>query len=42
MADTDELGDKLTSCEDITHYNNYYEFTTSRMGAPSCGGSGLP
>ncbi len=23
---TDELGDKLTSYQDITHYNNYYEF----------------
>ncbi len=29
---TDELGDQLTSYEDITHYNNYYEFTTDKAG----------
>lgn len=29
---TDELGDKLTSFDDITHYNNYYEFTTDKEG----------
>lgn len=29
---TDELGDKLTSCESIISYNNYYEFTTSKEG----------
>ena len=27
---TDELGDPLTSYEDITNYNNFYEFTTSK------------
>jgi methionine sulfoxide reductase catalytic subunit len=27
---TDELGDPLTSFEDITHYNNYYEFSTNK------------
>jgi sulfoxide reductase catalytic subunit YedY len=27
---TDELGDPLTPLEDITHYNNYYEFSTSK------------
>ncbi len=27
---TDELGNKLNSLADITHYNNYYEFTTSK------------
>ncbi len=27
---TDELGDKLTSFDDITHYNNYYEFSTDK------------
>lgn len=27
---SDELGDPLTSYEDITNYNNYYEFTTSK------------
>lgn len=29
---TDELGDPATSFEDITHYNNYYEFTTDKEG----------
>jgi methionine sulfoxide reductase catalytic subunit len=29
-AATDELGDPLTSYQDITHYNNYYEFSTSK------------
>ncbi|HBY09410.1 MAG TPA: protein-methionine-sulfoxide reductase catalytic subunit MsrP [Chloroflexi bacterium] len=29
-ATTDELGDPLNSYEDITHYNNYYEFTTDK------------
>lgn len=28
--DTDELGAKLTSCQDVTHYNNYYEFSTEK------------
>lgn len=27
---TDELGAPLTSYEDITHYNNYYEFSTDK------------
>jgi sulfoxide reductase catalytic subunit YedY len=27
---TDELGNPLNSLEDITHYNNYYEFTTDK------------
>ncbi|MBT3391597.1 MAG: protein-methionine-sulfoxide reductase catalytic subunit MsrP [Chloroflexi bacterium] len=27
---TDELGAPLNSFEDITHYNNYYEFTTDK------------
>jgi sulfoxide reductase catalytic subunit YedY len=27
---TDELGDPLTSYQDITHYNNYYEFSTNK------------
>lgn len=30
--DTDELGDKLTSYDDITHYNNYYEFSLDKEG----------
>jgi sulfoxide reductase catalytic subunit YedY len=29
-ASTDELGDPLTSFQDITHYNNYYEFSTNK------------
>jgi sulfoxide reductase catalytic subunit YedY len=29
-APSDELGDPLTSLEDITHYNNYYEFSTNK------------
>lgn len=29
-ATTDELGDKLTPFEAVTHYNNYYEFSTSK------------
>ncbi|HMK07959.1 MAG TPA: protein-methionine-sulfoxide reductase catalytic subunit MsrP [Anaerolineales bacterium] len=29
-ASTDDLGDPLTSFDDITHFNNYYEFSTSK------------
>jgi len=29
---TDELGDPVNSFEDITHFNNYYEFTTDQQG----------
>ena len=29
---TDELGDPANSFEDITNYNNYYEFTTDKAG----------
>ena len=29
-AKSDELGDPANSYEDITHYNNYYEFSTDR------------
>lgn len=29
-APTDELGDPLNSYQDITNYNNYYEFTTDK------------
>jgi len=28
----DELGDPANSYEDITNYNNYYEFTTDKEG----------
>jgi sulfoxide reductase catalytic subunit YedY len=28
----DELGDVVTTYEDITNYNNYYEFTTDKQG----------
>ncbi len=31
-ATTDELGDPLNSYEDITTYNNYYEFNTTKDG----------
>jgi sulfoxide reductase catalytic subunit YedY len=31
-AATDELGDPLNSFEDITNYNNYYEFTVDKQG----------
>ena len=31
-AKTDELGDPVNSYEDITNYNNYYEFTTVKEG----------
>jgi sulfoxide reductase catalytic subunit YedY len=29
--DTDELGEKLTSYDDISHYNNYFEFTAVKQ-----------
>ncbi len=29
-ASTDELGARLTSCQDVTHYNNFYEFSTGK------------
>lgn len=29
---TDELGDPVNAYEDITNYNNYYEFTTDKQG----------
>jgi sulfoxide reductase catalytic subunit YedY len=32
---TDELGAPLNSFEDITNYNNYYEFTTDKQGVAS-------
>ena len=31
-AQTDELGDPINSYEDVTNYNNYYEFTTDKEG----------
>lgn len=31
-ATTDELGDPLNSFEDVTQYNNYYEFDTTKTG----------
>ena len=31
-GEKDELGDPVNSFEDITHYNNYYEFTTDKAG----------
>ena len=43
-APTDELGDPLTSFQDITHYNNYYEFSTNKemRGKPGQGFPHLP
>ncbi len=38
---TDELGNKLTSYYDITHYNNYYEFSYDK-GAPATLAEGFP
>ncbi len=32
---TDELGDPVNSFEEITNYNNYYEFTTDKEGVAS-------
>ncbi len=32
---TDELGDPVNSFEDITHYNNYYEFSTNKESVAS-------
>ena len=34
-AKTDELGDPVNSYDDITNYNNYYEFTTDKEGVAS-------
>ncbi len=31
-AKADELGDPLNTYEEISHYNNYYEFTTEKQG----------
>jgi sulfoxide reductase catalytic subunit YedY len=31
-GETDELGDPINSFDDITNYNNYYEFTTDKEG----------
>ena len=31
-AETDELGDPTNSFDDITNYNNFYEFTTDKQG----------
>jgi len=30
VSSTDELGDPLNSYEDISNYNNYYEFSTDK------------
>ena len=34
-TDVDELGDPLNSYEEITNYNNYYEFTTDKEAVAS-------
>jgi sulfoxide reductase catalytic subunit YedY len=33
--ETDELGDPVNSYQDITHYNNYYEFSTDKQAVAS-------
>jgi len=33
-AYVDELGDAATPFEDVTHYNNYYEFSTAKAAVP--------
>ena len=38
---TDELGDPLTTYEDVTNYNNYYEFTTDKQ-AVAAKAAGFP
>jgi methionine sulfoxide reductase catalytic subunit len=35
----DELGDPVNSFKDITNYNNYYEFTTDKVGVASMAGN---
>ncbi|OGO27208.1 MAG: mononuclear molybdenum enzyme YedY [Chloroflexi bacterium RBG_16_54_11] len=35
VGPTDELGDPLTSYQDATHYNNYYEFSTNKQAVAS-------
>ena len=35
---TDELGDLVNTFDDITNYNNYYEFTTDKGGVASMAG----
>jgi len=37
---TDELGDPVNTFEDITNYNNYYEFTTDKQGVAPCAAQG--
>src|SRR5512141_941866 len=34
-AKTDELGDPLTPLNDVTHYNNYYEFSERKESVAS-------
>lgn len=34
-AETDELGDKLTPYQDVTNYNNFYEFSTDKEAVAS-------
>jgi len=39
---TDELGDPLTSYEAVTHYNNFYEFTTDKERVAQLAGNFNP
>jgi sulfoxide reductase catalytic subunit YedY len=41
-AFTDELGDPANSFEDITNYNNFYEFTTDKEGVAKLAGQFNP
>jgi methionine sulfoxide reductase catalytic subunit len=41
-AKSDELGDPANSFEDITNYNNYYEFTTDKEGVAGLAGQFNP
>ncbi len=38
-APTDELGANLTSYDDITHYNNFYEFSTDKENVAELSGN---
>ena len=39
MTSTDELGDALTTYEDVISYNNFYEFTTDKEGVARLAGN---
>jgi sulfoxide reductase catalytic subunit YedY len=39
LEKTDELGDVLTSLDDVTHYNNYYEFSGNKRAVVPLSGN---